>query len=228
MRQIGMKLDGLVNYFGTSQGRRISVVMLLLVWCAALIAARFHYTKSFVYLFLSWNLALAMVPLVASTLLVHIRTHRYLHGVLFIIWLLFFPNAPYLLTDLIHLAPKPPVPEWYDLALLLSSAGTGMFIGYLSLLDIHSWMEARTGRWWGWGVSVSVLFLSSFGIYLGRFLRWNSWDVFIAPKRLFNDMVVSFTNPSDLARTLSVTILFGVVLTLGYLAVQALADARKR
>ena len=203
------------------------VVMLLILWCATLIIGRLLYTKSVVYLFLAWNIALAAIPLLASTLLVRSRSSRRIQIMLFIIWLLFFPNAPYLLTDLIHLIPRPHVPVWYDLSLLLSCAGTGLFFGYLSLYEVHSWLETRVRRWMGWGISIVVLFLSSFGIYLGRFLRWNSWDIFTSPKPLFSDMVISLTDPSYIPRTLSVTIVFGIMLTLGYLAVRVFVDCAK-
>jgi uncharacterized membrane protein len=223
-----MRVERLAESFHSVLGRRTGIVLLLLLWCAALIGARFFFSSRVTYLFLGWNLFLALVPLVAARLLILARGRRTLEVTLFLVWLLFFPNAPYLLTDLIHLEPKPRVPEWYDLALLLSCAGTGLFLGYVSLLEIHAWMEKHLGRWWGWSISISVLFLSAFGIYLGRFLRWNSWDVLTEPGRLFHDVVVSLTHPAMLPRALGVTLLFGVMLTLGYLAIQSVAEPRNK
>lgn len=206
---------------------RIGVVTLLLLWCLSLITARVYYTKSITYLFLYWNLALALVPLITSTLLTHVKFLRRLHILLFIIWFIFFPNAPYVLTDLVHLKHKPPVPEWFDLGLLLSFAGTSLFIGYLSLLDIHAWINGRTGRRWGWSLVIVTLFLSSFGIYLGRFLRWNSWDVLLSPGRLMSDMLFALSNYSEITRAIGVTMLFGMMLTLGYLAVHVISAQNK-
>ena len=132
-------------------------------------------------------------------------------------WLLFFPNAPYVLTDLIHLDGKqsPLVPEWYDLAMILSVALTGLIIGFLSLERVQGYIAQRTGVPWSWCFVVVVMFLSGFGIYLGRFLRWNSWDILTRPLPLLSDVADRFLHPFDHPRTMVVTFLFGIFLTLG-------------
>ena len=87
------------------------------------------------------------------------------------LWVLCFPNAPYLLTDLVHLGERPPVPLWYDLGLLLACAGTGLALGYRSLLDVEACVAGWTGRVRARALAVGTLFLSGFGVYLGRFDR---------------------------------------------------------
>ncbi|RYF45189.1 MAG: DUF1361 domain-containing protein, partial [Cytophagaceae bacterium] len=156
--------------------QRLAVVGLLLLWCIALIAFRFPLASDWLASGLLWNLFLATLPLVWSTTLQSaLRRGRSLWaGACFGLWLIFLPNAPYLLTDLIHLEPNPHVPLWYVLAILLSCAGTGTLLGYLSLLDIHAGVERRRGKALGWFVATASLMLCGFGIYLGRFLRWNS------------------------------------------------------
>src|SRR5215207_4955030 len=99
-------------------------------------------------------------------------------------WLLFLPNAPYILTDFIHLGKVGGVPLWFDTALIGTFAAAGLALGLGSLLVVHHVVEARAGRVVGWAVAVSSLVLSAIGIYLGRFARFNSWDVVTDPHDL--------------------------------------------
>jgi uncharacterized membrane protein len=140
---------------------------------------------------------------------------------LFAFWLLFLPNAPYILTDLLHLTAKSPAPPWYDLALLLSCAGTGLLLGYLSLLDVHGIIARRFNPAIGWAAAVSSLVLSGFAIYLGRFLRWNSWDVMTRPAIVF-DIVDGLLHPGSHIRPLAVTLIFGIILAFGYISLRIL------
>jgi uncharacterized membrane protein len=174
--------------------------------------------------FLWWNLFLAVVPLLASTALRSARRphRRPVQLLCFSIWLLFLPNAPYILTDLLHLHPRELVPLWYDLVVLMSCAGTGLFLGYISLLDVQLVIEKRFGKHCGWGVAVSALLLSGFGIYLGRFLRWNSWEVFTNPWRLLSTLGELARDHGDQPNPLVVTLVFGTALTLGYAALRVL------
>ena len=140
--------------------------------------------------------------------------------------LLFLPNAPYLLTDLLHLALRPPIPLWYDLALLFSCAGTGLLLGYVSLLEVQVTVEEQLGRLAGWMVAAGSLLLSGFGIYLGRFLRRNSWDPLTDPAGLFRDVSDRLLNPTSYPRTYAVTLIFGIGLLLGYVALRVVICVR--
>src|SRR5689334_16567112 len=168
--------------------KRFVLVSMLLFWCASMIAVRLERTGSGYYRFLIFNLILAGVPLFFSTVL-RIATHRRFHWMvqlpLYVLWMLFLPNAPYILTDILHLTRASHAPAWYDLALLLSCAGTGLLMGFLSLIDVQTIAARRVGQTWSWIFALVSLVLSGFAIYLGRFLRWNSWDVLIDPTRLF-------------------------------------------
>ena len=121
---------------------------------------------------------------------------------------------------------RPPIPLWYDLVLLLSCACTGLLLGYLSLLEIQSAVEERLGHATGWIVAASSLLLSGFGIYLGRFLRWNSWEVVTDPAGLFLDISDRLLHPTAYPRAYAVTFIFGSGLLLGYAALRALMSAR--
>jgi uncharacterized membrane protein len=203
----------------------------LLLWCAALVMFRVGHTGLITYRFLLWNLALAGVPWGVSTVLYWAEARHWPFLLLLPLlgtWLVFFPNAPYMLTDLLHLSPKPGVPLWYDLALLLSCAGTALALGYLSLLDVHAVLTRRLGWATGWIVVLGCLLLCGLGIYLGRYLRWNSWDVLTRPEHLLAELLHRVTHPSQHPRTWGVTALFGGFLTLGYALLRAVSLEKLR
>ncbi len=197
----------------------------LLLWCGALVTTRIALTGSNTYRFLLWNLVLAVVPMLLAIGLrraaARDRPLPVLVG-LVAVWLLFFPNAPYVLTDLLHLKPKPGAPLWFDLALLLSCAGTALALGYASLLVVHSVLTRRLGWAGGWAVVLLSLLLSGLGIYLGRYLRWNSWDVATRPVELLGELLHRVTHPLEHPRTWGVTGLFSGFLTLGYALLRAM------
>jgi hypothetical protein len=103
----------------------------------ALIAVRVLITRELLFVFLLWNLFLAAIPFFLSAAL-HLASKPPKARLLLpvgVVWLLFFPNAPYLVTDLFHLEPRPGVPYWYDLALIMSCAWNGLMLAFASLLD---------------------------------------------------------------------------------------------
>jgi len=204
--------------------KRIVIMGVLVFWCAAMIAVRVERTGSGYYRFLLTNLFLASVPLVLSTglrITYHRRSHWTIKVAIFGLWLLFLPNAPYILTDILHLTRASHAPAWYDLALLLSCAGTGLLMGYLSLIDVEEIVASNFNSVVGWIFALLSLVLSGFAIYLGRFLRWNSWDVLISPTRLF-DIAYGLMHPLSNGRPLAVTFVFGIILALGYISVRIL------
>ena len=209
-----------------SPSRRLALAALLGGWCALLLGVRLVLSGSAFGLFLAWNLVLAAVPLVASTLLVRLDRRGAGGAVLLALgalWLLFFPNAPYILTDLVHLRARTPVPFWYDLALLLSAAGVGLLSAYVSLADVQGVVARRWGARAGWASAVGALFLAAFGVYLGRVLRWNSWDVVTAPLGVARDVLDPVLNPGAHLVAVVVTLVFGGMLTAGYVALRAVA-----
>jgi len=207
---------------------RVLPYALPLLLCAALIAARVLYTGTVTFAFLSWNLFLAALPLAASAWLrasERSGVRRAWQAPMLALWLLFLPNAPYMLTDLLHLRERAPVPMWYDLALLLACAGTALALGYRSLLDVEGVVARWTGPRAARALAVGVLFLSGFGIYLGRFLRLNSWEAVTDPLRVVALVADRFVDPAAHPRTWGVTLLFGTLLWLGYAALRPHAPA---
>ena len=216
--------------FKSADFKRFVLVSMLLFWCACMVYVRVHKTGSGYYRFLLTNLFLACLPLFFSTALrlaSYLRTHWIVQLVLFGLWLLFLPNAPYILTDILHLTWASQAPAWFDLALLLSCAGTGLLVGYLSLIDVQGIVTRNFGAACGWIFALASLALSGFAIYLGRFLRWNSWDVLIAPTRLF-EIMGALLRPGEHPRPLAVSLIFGVILTLGYISFRLLAVHSER
>ena len=204
--------------------KRFIVVSTLLFWCACMIAVRIDRTGSGYYRFLLGNLFLACVPLFLSTTLRvanRLQLHWTILAVLTGLWLLFLPNAPYILTDILHLTRASHAPIWYDLALLLSCSGTGLLMGYLSLVDVEGIVARRFTPVVGWIFALVSLVLSGFAIYLGRFLRWNSWDVLVSPTLVLK-IAGGLLNPVEHMRPLSVTLVFGVIFVLGYISLRVL------
>jgi uncharacterized membrane protein len=208
----------------SDESRRLLAFATLLAWCAVLLFIRIARTGSLMYAFLVWNLFLAAIPAAAAGLLVRARTtprRMILAGV----WLAFLPNAPYLVTDLMHLRLSSAAPVWFDVALLVSCAATGLLLGYTSLADVQRVAAQRFGEAIAWLCAAMTLVLCAFGIYLGRFLRRNSWDVLTDPRGLFTDIAVRLIYPFSHPRTLAVTLIYGGGLIVGYVAFRLLRVA---
>lgn len=180
---------------------------------------RFMYTDTLAFLFLIWNLFLAGIPWALSSLMLlkpEIQQNKLAVLALLIVWLLFFPNAPYILTDLFHLCYRSGAPLWFDLVLILSFAWTGLLFGFLSLWDIEQILKKRVRATWVPAISVGLLFLGSFGIYVGRYLGWNSWDILREPLDLVYDIGSRLTNPFRHPRAWGMTLFMGVFLNMVY------------
>lgn len=207
--------------------QRFGLVLILaasLALSGVLIVFRVFWTHHITFVFLIWNLFLAAIPM-GLTLVLGLTdpaTRRRWLLPVGLLWLLFFPNAPYILTDLLHLGEYPGVPRWYDLTLILTAAWNGLMLGYASLLDMQRFVEERLGWAAGWGFSAAALMLSAYGVYLGRFLRFNSWDIVTNPFSLAYDILDTLLHPAHHPRAWGVTLLLGAFLLLGYLTVRAL------
>jgi uncharacterized membrane protein len=133
------------------------------------------------------------------------------------LWLVFFPNAPYILTDFLHLEDRPGVPLWYDILLLASFAWTGCFLAVASLRTIQILIKVYLGLIASWLFVGMVLTLGGLGIYLGRFSRWNSWDLMFQPKEVLIEVARRVVNPFGNLQFYGFTILFSAFLLVLYL-----------
>jgi len=179
----------------------------------ALVLVRILYSGRFTYIFLNWNLFLAWLPLLFAVLAVRWQKRPFLAMAMAFLWLLFLPNAPYLVTDLIHLEARAPVPLWYDMILLLDFALLGLFLGFISLRLVHGLVSGRFGSAAGWIFVLAVLGISGLGVFIGRFLRWNSWDLFLRPLPLLTDVLSQLTEP----RTVVISGLLAILMLFAYI-----------
>ncbi|NRD44097.1 DUF1361 domain-containing protein [Corallococcus exiguus] len=191
-----------------------------------LLALRLDWSERASFAFLSWNLFLAWAPytlaLIARGLMVRGLGRPWLLAPLALGWLALFPNAPYLVTDFIHLRQRPVVPLWFDAALLALFAATGWLLGLLSLDIWKRWLEERWGRTAAWAFVAFTSGLCGYGIYLGRVERWNSWDVLSEPDRLLRAMASHVRDPLAHPALPSLTLLFALLLPLSYAGYEAL------
>jgi uncharacterized membrane protein len=199
--------------------------------CIALLGVRLAYTRNYYYIYFAWNLFLAWLPMLCALAAYNLYKRRSRLSWLMVagcafVWLLFFPNAPYLLTDIIHLTPRPDIPIWYDLILVLAFALSGALLGLVSLFLMQMLVHRAVGPVLGWLFALTVLGLSGFGIYLGRFQRWNSWDLFTIPTTLLADIANRLLHPLANWRTFVFSALFSLVFLSAYLTFTALAHGQ--
>ena len=155
-----------------------------------LIFTRNIWSGDFVYLFLVWNLFLAGIPLMISHWLQkRPETKAVLRYSMLFLWIIFLPNASYIITDLKHLYLKPPVPFWYDTILLFLSAVNGLLMGLMSIAQIEDLLFRVNSRYTKIIVRLVVFPAIGAGVYMGRYLRFNSWDIFISPNAIVSQLV---------------------------------------
>ena len=204
----------------------IGSLAVLSLFVVAMIVFRILYTGSSEHSGIAWNLILAWIPF-GLALIVYERARTGLLTPAWagvgVLWVLFLPNAPYIVTDLKHVGTGDAVPVLYDVLLLSAAAWTGLLLGLTSLFLMHAVARRVVGAVNAWALVVGALALSSFGIYLGRVLRWNSWDVFVRPRLVFSAIANGVLDPLSHPRPVALTILFTLFLLVSYLAFYSLA-----
>ncbi|HEX4517282.1 MAG TPA: DUF1361 domain-containing protein [Polyangiaceae bacterium] len=201
-----------------SNGR---LAWILLAGCALSIAAlalRVHRTHSIWFGFMAWNLVLAMVPYCCARLLQTCWYRQRRVSITFVViafaWLVFFPNAPYVLTDVIHLGNDKL--WWYDLPLVMAFAGTSWLAGLVSLAMVDDVLVRAAGSFTARAVVLATCWLSGLGVYLGRFLRFNSWDVIQSPRTLATTAVTQLVPPWRHAQPHAFALFFAALLLGSY------------
>jgi uncharacterized membrane protein len=213
------------------QGLAVPVFTLMTVSgiCVALVAYRVVAGCTLAHAYLVWNLFLAWLPLVFAVLaaerLAGTRTSRDRKFLsLAMAWLLFFPNAPYIFTDLVHVLKAQRPTFWSEMLLILLCALTGFMAGFLSLQLMHGLVARLWGRAAGWLFVAGVSGLAGFGVYLGRFGRWNSWDVLTSPVELAKGTGLGFWAVVTQWQHTKFLLLFSLFLLLGYVMLFALTQ----
>jgi uncharacterized membrane protein len=195
----------------------IGLLVVSLVACI-MVGARMLYTRTGVYDFLIWNLFLAWVPLMFALWRCK-TTNLWGRRALALGWLAFYPNAPYIVTDLKHIRWAVNAAWWYDMALVFLFALLGMRVGLRSLELLQAEVAERKGKTAGWVFASVVCFLAGVGVYIGRFQRWNSWDIVRDPVGLVIDTLRLFMNLEVLPRLLGVSVLYAALQLLCYLTI---------
>lgn len=175
-------------------------------------------------IFLIWNLILAWIPYIASLALQPIYKKSKSKIMIFfilMIWLFFFPNAPYIITDFVHLKKRIGLPFWYDITLLFSLAGIGLMLGLLSLLKVEKFLMGHLATWKAKLISLSTIPLCGLGIWIGRYQRWNTWDIITRPEMLLMDIYLQMKDPITNIDTLGLSIVITIMLLFSYLFLQS-------
>lgn len=197
----------------------VSLVVMCLV-AIFLLVFRILSSDSTRYLFLIWNLFLAVVPvLFAYWLVVRLKNHNWKNPkqlLITIAWFLFLPNSFYLVTDFIHLRETFEASLLYDAVMFTSFAVSGLILGFISVFLVHKEISRRFSPIKASSIIVGVLLACSFAIYLGRFTRWNTWDVLFKPAGLLFDVSDRVVNPIAHYETYATTLIFFVLLTSMY------------
>ncbi|MNH90166.1 hypothetical protein D3C73_427000 [compost metagenome] len=196
-------------------------------------------------MFLYWNMFLAWMPagfaLLLDWIYVYIHRNRVLRIILFItagtLWLLFYPNSAYLITDQLHPFAKFQMESgirfwygiefWYHMLLFFSAAVIGLLLGVYSLFSVQELVRKSFGWARSWIFVVVTLALTSLGIYLGRFIRWNSWDAIRSPKQIVHQVLSMFRDMEELRRMIPFTGMIMMILLFSYLIIYGFTKMRQ-
>lgn len=213
-----------------------------MLFSCTLVVIRMLHTGRLTFLSMIWNLFLAYIPYAISTGLTAWRKGAaerqlprtmlppgrtasltgFLRALAFLAWLLFIPNSFYILTDLYHLADNhrnSRVPEWFDLALILSFALNGLLLGVLSTRHIEKLLVPGATALGRWMFLLPVMWLNALGVYTGRYLRYNSWDIITDPFDLLRDILGMIIHPFRHHYAWDMIFCYSVLLTLIYILI---------
>jgi uncharacterized membrane protein len=199
------------------------ILIAFFAFIGMLIVVRIYFSGELNYLFLVWNIFLAWIPYRVSELFKKMdKKSRWKQAIIFCCWLAFFPNALYIVTDLIHLELESNIPKWFDAVLLFSSSITGLMMAFISLYRVEKMLQKKVNPRMVSPVIILILFLGSFGVYMGRFLRWNSWDIISNPIQLVLSVGQKIIFPFDHLQTWGITVVFTVLFYLLYFSIKKL------
>ena len=213
-------------FFMRSEIDRILTVAM--AFSALMVVARILYTGELTFIFLNWNLFLAYLPYALSKALS--TREQWMKNklkliVVFVAWILLIPNSFYIITDLFHLGVYRNIPLWFDLALILSFAWNGLLLGILSVRHIEKVLQVYVPYKTEWLFIYPIMWLNALGVYIGRYLRFNSWDVISNPFALVGDIVTILLHPIQYKYAWGMIFCFSVFMTLMYLTIKKLSIA---
>lgn len=181
--------------------------------------------------YLLWNLGLAWIPLALVLWLTRVLRARlwssWMPLLLTVVWISFLPNSFYMVTDFIHLQETARTNVLFDVVMFTSFVLNGLILGYLSLCLVHQELVKRLSRRTSALLVGGVLLLASFAIYIGRDLRWNTWDALFNPASVIFDVSDRLLNPGAHPQVFSTTLSFFVLLTSVYVIIWQLLRASR-
>ena len=162
---------------------------------------RIYWSQEVIFQSLIWNLFLAWLPYIFCLVIAAIHQSRptwwWALIIPAILWVVFLPNAFYIVTDLVHLKDQEIIPLWYDAGFLAITAWTGLFLAVGSLYSMQKIVHSYLGKTVSWVFALIIIGSSGYGVYLGRFLRWNSWDLLSEPLAILSDSLSPLANPLE-------------------------------
>ncbi|WP_152611451.1 DUF1361 domain-containing protein [Psychroserpens damuponensis] len=214
-----------IKYIIINKFKIISLLSISMVLSIVLLMIRMKLNQSYYLLFLVWNLFLAIIPFAITTGLMSTKKpNKLLLFFFFGIWLLFLPNAPYLVTDLLHLTRTNQTYLWLDILVIMSFAFNGLILFYLSLSDMEKLLKSHLKPKLLTPLMLSIFGLTAFGIYLGRFLRHNSWEIINNPLTIFTDSFNIIFQPNIEAWIFTTT--FASFLAISYWMLKAFSNSK--
>lgn len=196
------------------------MLILSIAFTMTLLLVRVKYTHDSIYMFYIWNTFLAILPLVFSKILTGQKKMNLLSFFLLIAWLLFYPNAPYIITDVFHYEQRLPVPMWYDLMLVISAAWNGLVLGMVSLMQVEGFLSKHFKPLLVKFFVFISFGLCGYGVYIGRYLRYNTWDVVAQPKLLIKSSALQVLHPHRNIDVWAFTALFAAMFCIIYFTVK--------
>ena len=193
-----------------------------IIFNMALLLLRFYRLRELEYGFYVWNTFLAILPLLFSRQLIRIDRINTKAILLLACWLQFFPNAPYMITDLFHFTIKPPIPQWFDLLIVTSAAWNGLLLGIISLMQVEQFLSRHLKDIWVKSIVVICFILCGYGVYIGRYLRFNTWDTVARPKVIFPTLAAHIFFPFDHVKIWAFSVLFGGMFGIVYYTLKQL------
>lgn len=211
-------------YLLKSELERLMLASVL--FSTVMLAIRVFYTGTFTFISLEWNLFLAFIPYFITQWLggkPSVIKNKWMFAGVFFTWLMFVPNSFYILTDLFHLPENNNAPQWFDLLLIFSFAWNGLLAGILSVRRMEKIVHIIWGTRHELIFLAPVMFLNALGIFIGRYLRYNSWDVITNPFRLVMDIVDLITHPIVYKDAWGMIIFYSIFITLVYMTMKRIS-----
>jgi uncharacterized membrane protein len=206
-------------------------ILFFSAFCLLLNTYHIFIFHSFYPAYLLWNLFLAYIPYVLAICFarsVKNRKPRWKQITFLLGWLVFFPNTIYLLTDFVHLYEQTYLPVWFDIVELFSFSFIACLFGFLSLYTIEKVLTKKIGFRRSFIFIITAIVLANIGVYLGRNLRWNSWDLFIQPWYILVDFISIFTHWKSFLNFTGMVLVFSGMFIGVYFSLRALVQSKEK